>query len=108
MNQNTYTILVDWLLTGKGSAMPGFSSEKVRSGQVSGLLDMNIKVSPNCGTDYVAVVVPKVCGTWKSLTSLTSKAIEEPGIGTTLRVWEEGEALLTDPKAVVLITDILS
>ena len=35
---------------------------------------------------------------------LTSRAIEEPGIGTRLRVWEMGEVLLTDPKCVVVLS----
>jgi hypothetical protein len=36
---------------------------------------------------------------------ITSVVVAEPGIGRKIRVWEEGEALLTDPKSVHLITD---
>jgi hypothetical protein len=36
---------------------------------------------------------------------ITSVTIKDEGIGTKIRVWEEGEAILTDPNAVYGITD---
>ncbi len=39
---------------------------------------------------------------------LQSAIIDDPGIGKKIRVWEEGECLLTDPKAVTLITDTVT
>lgn len=105
LSTQDYENVMDWLIAGKGSSIPSFSSEKVRSGTVMQILGLNVKVSPNVTTDYAAVVIPQVACTWKSHTDTTSAAIEERGIGTKFRVWEMGIAILTDPKAVVLITD---
>ena len=100
--------MMTWLITGKGSSIPAFSSEKVRTGTVMSILGLNVKVSNNATTDYALVIVPQQAVTWKSLTPLTARTIEDVGIGTKVRVWEEGEAILTDPKAVVLITDTVT
>jgi hypothetical protein len=101
-----YASLVAWLISGKGSSIPNFSSSKIENGTVMQILGLNVKVSTNVTTDYAAVVIPKVACTWKEHTPITSRAIEEAGLGTKIRVWELGAAILTDPKAVVLITDI--
>ena len=39
---------------------------------------------------------------------ITSVVIDDPGIGKKIRVWEEGVALLTDPKSAHLITDTIT
>ena len=108
LNPVQYRDMLTWLITGKGSSIPQFASEKVRSGTVMSILGLNVKVSVNATTDYALVVVPQVACTWKSHTDITSRAIENAGIGTNFRVWELGEAILTDPKAVVLITDTVT
>lgn len=97
--------LLTWLISTKGSSVPAFASERVRTGTVMNILGLNVKVSNNVTADYAAVVVPQVACTWKSHTPTTSRAIEEPGIGTKFRVWELGIAILTDPKAVTLISN---
>ena len=43
--------------------------------------------------------------TWKAFTGLTTAVMDDPGIGKKIRVWEEGECLLTDPNAAYVITD---
>jgi len=105
INQVEQRHILDWLISSKGSNIPQFATEKVRTGTVMNLLGLNVKVSPNATTDYALVVVPQQACSWKTHTAITSRAIDEPGIGTRLRVWELGEAILTDPKAVVLITN---
>jgi hypothetical protein len=52
--------------------------------------------------------VPQRSATWKSFTGIGSAVIDDPGIGKKIRVWEEGEALLTDPKSVHLTTDTVT
>ena len=104
INQVEYRDIVTWLIDYKGSSIPNFSSEKISSGVVMNLLGFNLKVSPNAVTDYALIVGPQAC-TWKTHTPITSIAIQNPGIGTDFRVWELGEAILTDPKDVVLITN---
>lgn len=97
--------LMVFLISTKGASIPAFSSEKVASGVLMELLGMNIVVSTNVVTDSVAMWVPTRTCTWKTFMNLSSVVITDPGIGRTIRVWEEGEALLTDPKSVHLITD---
>jgi len=105
MNPKNYKDLLNYLITVKGSSIPGFSSEKVRTGVVMSLLGADIVVSNNVVADSVAVALPKVACTWKSLVDTSAKVIEDPGLGSKIRVWEIGEAILTDPKAVYLITN---
>ena len=105
MNPIEHEFLLTWLISTKGSSIPAFSSQKVVSGVVMELLGCNVVVSENVTTDYVAMWVPSRAATWKSFVPITSVVINDPGIGKKIRVWEEGECLLTDPKAVNLITD---
>ena len=100
-----YQYLVTWLIDTKGSSIPNFSSDKITTGTVMQFLGLNVKVSPNVTSDRALVVIPNTSCTWKSAVSLTSAVIDEPGLGKKIRVWEDGEALLTDPKSVCLISD---
>lgn len=89
----------------KGSSIPQFASQKVEQGVVMEILGLRVVVSENVTTDYALVFVPQRAATWKSFMQISSAVIDDPGIGKKIRVWEEGECLLTDPKAVCLITD---
>jgi hypothetical protein len=100
-----YKSMVTWLIDGKGSSIPNFSSEKVSTGTVMQLVGVSIKISPNVTADKALMVIPKKACTWKSYSDITSRAIEEQGIGTKIRVWEMGIPILTDPRAVTLITN---
>jgi len=97
--------LMNWLITSKGSSIPNYSSEKMGNGVMASILGLNVKVSNNVTADYAAVVIPKQACTWKSYTDTTSRAIEDAGIGTKFRVWELGVGILTDPKAVAVISN---
>lgn len=106
MNPKSEKDLLNYLITVKGSQIPQFSSEKVRAGTVMRILGGDVVVSNNVVADSVFVGLPATAVTWYSLTGPTSKVIEDPGIGIKIRVWEEGEAVLTDPKASYLISDV--
>lgn len=97
--------LLEYLISVKGSSIPNFASQKVETGVVMEILGLKVVVSANATTDYAVVFVPKVACTWKQFTPITSAVIKDPGIGRKIRVWEEGEAILTDPNAVCGITD---
>lgn len=99
-----YRNVVNQLISTHGSSWPGFSSEKIRTGTVMSVLGVNVKVSSNCTVSNAVLVVPQAAVTWKTHTPITSVAIQEPGMHTTLRVWELGEGYATDPKAIVHIT----
>ena len=69
------------------------------------ILGNQVIVSENAVTDYALQFIPKRACTWKQFMPITSAVVTEVGIGRKIRVWEEGEGLLTDPKSVHLITD---
>ena len=96
--------LFTWLITTIGDKIANFASDLTRDGVNVKLFGHKILTNINVTADYAAVIVPG-CATWKELTPLTSKVIEDPGIGTQLRVWEEGICILTDPKQVSLISN---
>lgn len=97
--------LVEFLISVKGSSIPNFSSEKIKSGVVMEILGLNVVVSLNATTDQALVFVRNTIGTWKTFMPLKTAIIDEPGIGKTIRVWEEGEFLVQNPGAGYLITD---
>lgn len=97
--------LITWLIDGKGSSIPSFSSARIADGVVMEILGLRVVVSTVVTADYACVFVPQRAITWKSFTPMTAVTIDNPGIGVKVRVWEEGEAILTDPKAVALISN---
>jgi len=97
--------LMVWLISTKGSSIPQFASAKMDSGVVMNILGLNVVVSENVDTDEAAVVVPQRCMTWKTFMPITSTVINDPGIGRKIRVWEEGEAIMTDTNACCIITN---
>jgi hypothetical protein len=105
INSIEHKNLLNFLISVKGSSIPSFASGKMESGVVMEILGLKVVVSENVTTDYAVVFVPQRAVTWKSFMPITSAVISDPGIGRKIRVWEEGAALLTDPKAVCLITD---
>lgn len=106
INPATEKDLLAYLIDTKGSSIPGYSSQKITDGVVMEILGLRVVTNTIVTSDYAAVFVPGVACTWKSFVPLTAVTINDPGIGTKIRVWEEGEALLTDPKAVTLLSNI--
>lgn len=100
--------LLTFLINVKGSSIPAFSSQAVERGVVMEVLGLKVVVSVNATSDQALVFVPKVSCTWKQFVPITSTVITDPGIGRKIRVWEEGEAIRTDPYAVYLITDTIT
>jgi hypothetical protein len=105
INSIEHRNLLNYLISVKGSSIPSFASQKVESGVVMELLGLRVVVSENVTTDYAIVFVSQRAATWKSFKPISSVVVDDPMIGKKIRVSEEGECLLTDPKAVVLITD---
>jgi len=108
LNSTDHKNLLSWLITTKGSSVPNWSSERIKDGIVMELLGLNVMVSENVDADEAAVVVPKRCLTWKSFMPITSVVIDDPGIGKKIRVWEEGEVLMTDVDACCIITNTVA
>lgn len=105
INPIEHTNLLNFLINVKGSSIPAFSSDRVRDGVVMEVLGLKVVVSNVATTDYAVVFVPQRAATWKSFMPISSAILTDEGIGRKIRVWEEGECLLTDPNAVYIITD---
>ena len=105
MNSLEHKFLLQYLINVKGSSIPSFSTEKVKSGAVMEILGNNLLVDEIFTTDWVYQWVPNRAATWWSFTPLTSVQIVEPLIGVKIRVKEEGELILHDPNAVHIISD---
>ena len=106
MDPVAYESLKNWLISGKGSSIPGFSSEKIKSGVVMGLLGVSIKVSTEATTDYVLFTIGATAQTYAEAESITGNTTIDPGIGRNIRVWTRGIGYLTDATGNVLVTDI--
>jgi len=105
MNPKNYKDLLNYVITVKGSSIPGFASDKVQSGVVGTLVGTKLVVSNNVVADSVWMGLPARACTWKSFENLHSETENIMGKGTKIAVWENGVALLTDPKCAYLITD---
>ena len=103
-----HTNLINYLITVKGSSIPNFSSEQVRKNVVMEILGCNVVVSTNATTDYAWLFIPNTAVAWKQFVPLTSEVERIVGVGKVVHVWEEGEAMLENPKASYLITDTVT
>tara|TARA_Y100000310_G_scaffold58013_1_gene53173 strand:+ start:3785 stop:4660 length:876 start_codon:yes stop_codon:yes gene_type:complete len=108
INSVEYKNLLNFIISVKGSSIPQFASEKVRSGVVMEILGLKVLVSQNATTDEAALWIPNRSATWKSFTPISSVVIEEPLIGKKVRVLEEGVCLPTDVKSIYVITDTVT
>jgi hypothetical protein len=108
MNPAEKKWLLRWLITVKGSSIPSFSSSKVGDGELMQLLGVKIVSDPNRPTDTVTIFSPSKAVIWREFMPTTSAIIDEAGIGKTVRVWCEGEAIRPNPYAVFKITDTIN
>lgn len=106
MNPLEHKNLINFLISVKGSSIPSFAVEKIKSGVVMELLGLNILVSNYATAAYVITWVPSRTCTYKTFMPLTSVVIDEPGIGKKIRVWTEGEAYVTDPLSSHVLTGV--
>jgi len=108
MNPAEKKWLLRWLITVKGSSIPGFASGKVEGGEVMRFMSVKIVSDPNRPTDTVTIFSPSKAVVWREFMPMTSAVLDEPGIGKTVRVWTEGEAIRPNPNAVFKLTDTIN
>jgi len=106
LNHNVHRYLLSWLINTKGANIPSFSSDRIKDGIVMEILGLNVIVTDIVTADYGMVFVPQRAATWKSFMPISTATIDDPGIGKKIRVWEEGECLLTDPRACCLLKNV--
>jgi len=100
--------LIRWLINVKGSSIPNFSSEKVGSGKLMELLGVKIVVSQLATADQVTFFIPDKAVVWKEFMPLSTAIVNDEGIGKTVRVWAEGEAIRPNPYAVYVLSDVIN
>lgn len=108
INSIEHKNLMNFLITVKGSSIPQFSSTQVTKAAVMEILGLNVVVSENATTDYAYIFIPNVTLAWKQFVPLSSEVEKIPGVGKVVHAWEEGEALLENPKSCHLITDTVT
>ena len=108
MNPAEKKWLLRWLITVKGSSIPGFSSSKVEGGELMTFLGVRIVSDPNRPTDTVTFFSPSKAVIWREFMGMSSAVINDEGIGKTVRVWSEGEAIRPNPNAVYKLTDTIN
>ena len=100
--------LTRWLINVKGSSIPGFSSDKVANGKIMEIMGAKVVVSQNATADQALFFIPDKACIWKEFMPLQTAIINDEGIGKTVRVWAEGEAIRPNPYAVYLLTDVIN
>jgi len=108
MNPAEKKWLLRWLVTVKGSSIPGFASAKIESGEVMQLMGIKIVSDPLRPTDTVTIFSPSQAVKYKEFVPLTTAIVDEPGVGKTVRVWTEGEFIRPNPYAVFKLTDTIN
>lgn len=105
LSAKDYDSLKVWLVSTKGSSIPGFSSQLVENGVITTFDGMQVIISENVTPDYAMVADLEKAAVYKEFSGLTTRVIEEEGIGKKVRIWTHGITLLTRPKYVALISN---
>ncbi len=98
-------------LVANGQKLASITDEKLRnkSGVIGTLGNKTFMVSPNVEASEAFVLVPKVCGTFRQLYPLSSAIKEmDPFVSQTIKAVEVGSTEITDPLAIVHITNTKS
>jgi hypothetical protein len=106
INDATYGHLLNYLIVTKGSSIPQFASSAVVKGRIMEFMGTNVVVDVNVTADKALLFVPNVLATWKEFQGIKTAIVDEPLMGKRIRVSLEGEAILHDPKAGTLFTNI--
>lgn len=97
--------LLNYLISIKGSSIPALASATVEGRRLMEILGLRVVVSENATTDYAFIFIEGVTLAWKQFMPITSEVERVIGVGKYVHVWEEGEALLENPRSCCLITD---
>jgi len=85
---------------------PSFkTADVVSNGVVGQICGLKIIVTTSVDDDEAAIIVGQTAVTWKSAVGLTTAIIEDRGIKYTIRAWEIGVPIVTNPEAIHIITN---
>lgn len=83
-----------------------YTDDVTRNGVVGKLLGLTIISSISVTDGGAQVVIGKEAMTWKQVSPLVVKTIDDPGIKQTIRAFEVGQLQVTNPDAMCKITGI--
>lgn len=92
-----------WLVTTRGSSIPGFSSQLVKDGSLLLFDGKRVVVSENVTADFAMVADLSRSVIYKEFKPLTTAIIKDEGIGRKIRIWTLGIGLLVRPQYNTLI-----
>ena len=98
--------LLVWLVSTKGSSIPGVASEKVISGRLVQIAGLDVVVSENVTATFAMVADLKQAVLYRQFKQLQTWIITEHGIGRKIRVSVNGVAILVKPKFIALIDSV--
>jgi hypothetical protein len=109
INHKDKRSIINYLVK-NGNQLPQLTHSKVtnRNGVIGEIGNKTFIVSPSVTASYALVLVPKICGTWKSLVNLSTDTKNDTFRSARIRAVEMGLTELTDPKSVVLISNTQS
>lgn len=90
-------------LTDSGAQYPSISEGAAMNGNIGKLAGINLRISNNVTASYALVCVPKICGTWKQATALSTTTIIDPFKSIKIRAVERGVTQVHAPRAICLI-----
>lgn len=96
--------IMDYLVKA-GSQFPMIATDVTRNGNIGRVAGVDLIECNAVTASYALVVVPKTCATWKELVPLQSEITTDPYKSVRMRIVEEGLLELTDPLAVVRISN---
>lgn len=105
LSAKDYDSLKVWLISTKGSSIPGFSSQLVEDGTILYFDGKRVVISENVTADYALVADLSKSVIYKEFMPLTTAIIKEEGVGRKIRIWTHGIALLVRPKYNALISN---
>jgi len=103
VNPNDYTNL---MMNSKVINNPSFKgADIVKNGVVGRICGLKVIVSDQVDADEACVIVGQEAVTWKQASPLKTATIYDEGIKYTIRAWEVGIAMVTNPEAIHIITN---
>jgi len=94
-----------WLVTTRGSSIPGFSSQIVKDGSLLMFDGKQVIISENVTADFAMVADLSRSVIYKEFMPITTAIIKNEGIGRKIRIWTLGLALLVRPQYNTLISN---
>lgn len=89
----------------QGAQAPAHGDAAVSGRRLLEFAGCRVVVSANVTADYAAVFIPEVSISGYQFKAINAEQIRVVGIGVKIRVWEEIEFTLDNPKSVTLIVD---